>query len=774
MKHTLSVLILFLASTVIAQLQFKDEVLAPLQENQLYFEKVFIHTNKTSYSFNDAIWFKAYVSGNDNKPSLRTTLLYVNLLNDDGEIIQSKDILINEGTGIGQFELNDFLQTGKYYIKAYTNYMQNFGKENVFTQEVNILNQKIEYDHSDQNLYDIQIFPEGGELLENTENVIGIKSLINGVSYEFSGTIVNSKNEEVAKFKSQYLGMTKCNFFYQQKEKYQAIINVLDTIMKVDVPIAKSQGIIFKLSDEKKAINLSLRTNKSSLSGLGTNRYHLLFHQRNQIVNFFEIEEIKSLDIDLKFEKQNLPHGVNTITMFENNEPILERKFYVEKTDEEVVVSLREVSHKKDSIEYQLDLSNSTVKSGAYKISLSVLPMNRLNYNYNTTIRSAFLLTPYIKGHIEKPAYYFDKQNSERLAHLDLLLLTQGWTKYSTKEMIEDLNPGYKYDFEIGFKLQGNVSPLATNHLALISKKDLLVQKIFLDDKKEFSFNKLLVYKGDTVKVSFLDETNTAIKPIKMSFASIKARPSINLIPPKKIGLKNENIDLLNNEWEAFYDPNSKMLEEVIVLGSKRKEGYYERKELVEKYRDIVSDIGQYYNLKLPEKYRDNDDLLSFLSFYQGVRLVNWKGVENYLETGINKEAVLFVNGRRLRSEDLPRVSTIKMEYIESIMIKPYNGHKYIQVFTDNNYKNNISTLYREYIFNYGYDKAKKYYTPLYNLGQRMSNTLSEIDWKPNLTSDDSGRVSFKIMKSDNSLQFFIQGFSENGLLISDLIRDVQ
>ena len=39
-------------------------------------------------------------------------------------------------------------------------------------------------------------------------------------------------------------------------------------------------------------------------------------------------------------------------------------------------------------------------------------------------------LSTEIKGNIHNPAYYFDSNNKDRQAALDLLLLTQGWRRY--------------------------------------------------------------------------------------------------------------------------------------------------------------------------------------------------------------------------------------------------------------------------------------------------------------------------------------------------------
>ena len=107
--------------------------------------------------------------------------------------------------------------------------MQNFGAENVFIQEIELINpslkNKVEQEEF-SSIYDIQIFPESGYLLEETENTIGIKVLINGKTKPFSGEIMNSKGIEVSNFNGNFSGMSKCNFTYLKNESYTAIINI--------------------------------------------------------------------------------------------------------------------------------------------------------------------------------------------------------------------------------------------------------------------------------------------------------------------------------------------------------------------------------------------------------------------------------------------------------------------------------------------------------------------------------------------------------------------
>ncbi|MET0759351.1 MAG: hypothetical protein ABWZ56_02960 [Flavobacterium sp.] len=768
MKVFLLIVFNLITLIVSAQQTFTDSVIAPLQKNQLFFEKVFIHTNKTSYFVDDTIWFKAYVGDLDNKPSLKTTRLSVNLLNSEGKTLQTKTVFINKGTGKGQFELNDSLKSGTYYIQAYTNYMRNFGDNNSYIQEINILNKIPEKENSVKNNYDIQLFPEGGYLLEDAENVIGIKSLINGKGFDYSGKIVNSKNQEIISFKNEYLGMTKCKFFYVPNENYTAIFTINDTIIKTAIPTAKKRGVVLNIDNTKADIlSLVLKTNNNTLAELKKSNYTLLFHQRNRIIDFLEISDLGVLNTNLEFDKNSFCNGINTLTIFKGNQPIIERKFHIEKEVQAISLSLKKINIENDSINYKIKIAGTDINTPiTTNLSVSVSPINALNFNETTNIKSSFLLSPYLKGYVENPAYYFNKNNNKKNEHLDLLLLTQGWIQYSSEDMIKSLNPSYKYDFELGFKLKGTVSPLLTNQLALITKDNMIIDKLYLNETKDFSFNNLLIFKGDAVKVSFINNSNEAIKPKNIYFDPVKTATIAHFNIEKKTAI------LTSKSLEDLYASNAIKLDEILI-GKRKSESYYKRKKLINKYKPLVFDIGKYYSLQISDRYKNNNDnLMSFLRFDQNVTLANWKGVESYLKVGVNKEAILFIDGRRITSDELSGIS-LNINDVENIMAQPVKGNIIYQVFTTENHKK-IGDFFNEYEFNDGFDKAKKYYSPIYDFNISTQLNWVEIDWKPDLTTNTIGETFIKI-KQNKELEgylFSIQGFSEEGLLISEILKE--
>jgi len=759
-RYILFYFLLLFSVTTIAQDTSADSLVTALQKDPLFFEKVFIHTNKTQYDKDDTIWFKAYVASNANKPSLRTTLLYVSLFSDTGQLIEVQNILINKGVGSGQFELFDTLEYGDYYIQAHTNFMRNFGEENTFVSKINIGNTTRKNNENSDNLYDVQLFPEGGYLLENVENVIAVKALVNGKGLDFTGEIIDSKNKIITRFENSYLGMTTGVFFYNASEKYQAIIRVKDTVLKMEVPLAKKEGLSLKVTDRIDFVDVQLQTNKETLQNQKEN-YFVLLHQNNKVVNYADIVLSDTSKVVLQINKDIFFNGVNTVTVFQKDTPILERKFFVYKDDTKIDVKIEKQLKEKDSSVFKLKMI-----TGSERANLSASVMSgKTQIEEETNIESAFLLTPYVKGYIEKPSYYLNKKNADRLQHVDFLLLTQGWTQYTASEFVNNANPKYKYDFELGFKLSGHATPLGSNNLALISEENKIIDKIFLNNKLDFTFKNLLIYKGDAVKLSFVKPDNELAKPENMTLDAVV----YSKMEFKPIVLKSNytSVAIEKEDDFVFYEADATRLDTVNVTGRIKTKALLEKTKLVRKYKKTTFDIGKYMPLEVADRYK-KELLLGYLERAEGARLVNWKGLEWYLELGVEKEAFLFIDGKRMESEDLGGLK-LEMKDVENVMVQPLGkGFRAYQVFTTDNYKNGITELYQNYVFDYGYNSAKKYYTPIHDFN--LQNETTEIDWKPILETNTNGEVVFKVKNNFSGYTFAIQGFTKSGKLVSEII----
>ena len=92
-------------------------------------EKVFLHMDNTCYFLGDTIWFSAYTrQTNADKPSSLSNVLYVELFNEDGYLVERKLIEMKQGHGSGFFALSQpLMYSGFYELRAYTRWQLNWG-----------------------------------------------------------------------------------------------------------------------------------------------------------------------------------------------------------------------------------------------------------------------------------------------------------------------------------------------------------------------------------------------------------------------------------------------------------------------------------------------------------------------------------------------------------------------------------------------------------------------------------------------------------------------
>ena len=69
---------------------------------------------------------------------------------------------------------------------------------------------------------------------------------------------------------------------------------------------------------------------------------------------------------------------------------------------------------------------------------MSIFDKAYMSQAYRETMLSYNFLSTQIRGNIHHPAYYFDRKNPDRLQALDLLLLTQGWRRYTWQASRKD------------------------------------------------------------------------------------------------------------------------------------------------------------------------------------------------------------------------------------------------------------------------------------------------------------------------------------------------
>jgi hypothetical protein len=104
-------------------------------------EEVYVHSDRNEYIAGENMFFNIFlISRQTSGPSLKSSIAYFELLNNENRPVVQKRIFLNSGFGPGQIVLPDSLSSGSYTMRAYTSWMKNFLPGNCFMKEIEIYN----------------------------------------------------------------------------------------------------------------------------------------------------------------------------------------------------------------------------------------------------------------------------------------------------------------------------------------------------------------------------------------------------------------------------------------------------------------------------------------------------------------------------------------------------------------------------------------------------------------------------------------------------------
>src|SRR6187397_1149343 len=272
---TSSILIFSFSTTAIVQAQSPGfSVIRDQFENyreNMPQEKIYAHTDKNVYLAGEILWFKIYnVDASFHQFLDISKLAYVEVLDKDHKPVIQTKISLNEGLGNGSFSLPVDLNSGNYVMRAYTNWMKNFGADFFFEKPITIINtiktEPINATSKAQNSYDIQFFPEGGNLVNGIESTVGFRAVDQfGRGYDLAGVVANNNSDTILSFQSTKFGIGNFKFTPISGIAYKAFFRLPngDVVIK-ELPQPFNEGYVMhlhKAADDK--IHITVKTSKN-------------------------------------------------------------------------------------------------------------------------------------------------------------------------------------------------------------------------------------------------------------------------------------------------------------------------------------------------------------------------------------------------------------------------------------------------------------------------------------------------------------------------------
>ncbi len=751
---------------------------------QLNRENIFLHLNKTKFVSQEGIWFTAYSYSSKNLlPHSLTTNLQVKLFDESGKEVASKVIFIYEGVGESFFDITELgLTPGIYQIKASTNYMKNFKEDLAFHETIEILgnNTSAENSSSVKKAYDLQVLPEGGHFLAYVNNSVGVKLIDqDGKGVEFlEAELKNSKNKTVANFKSNSFGLAKFNFIPTVGEKYKVVVYLANkNKITSPLPPINAKGVSLSVNNlHPTQVILSIQTNSETLKEIQQKPYTVLVHQNgNMNAMEFLFPENKT-QVILPIKKSSLNPGVNTVTIFnEEKQPILERLVYKEITAKRIDASVSLKKNYIDSLEYEVQLKDN-IKKGS--LSISVLPSATKSYTSTQSIASAFFLEPYLKGQVENASYYFDKENPrQRFYDLDLLLLTQGWSKYEWDDVFNH-PPKSFYESEVGFSLNGKVNNYnlkKVNKIYVKSNDSGLFEVLELDKKGTFKIDSVYIEKNSNIHVGTINKRNDKTKKPQL-FITALPKNKIESIERSKTPVYNKKEKFAKTNFNAKSFISNEVLDTVTLQGENINR-VRSRSSAFEDVDVIDEDVYNSFMFIIDYIATKNYDVI------KGIDNVTIKSRRQVSMNGGGIPAQVFLDGLPIDPDFSNMLLFLQSRDVDMIVFNKsgagrglYGGGGTIEITTKSTYNSKtkrVKELALEYKLKDGFSSSKSFYAPKYNsFSSEDFLDYGVIHWVHSLNFENQSSKSFKFLNTlTEEVTFYIEGLTTDGKIISEKIK---
>lgn len=694
---------LFILCTVNAYAQSSDTIFSRYFRYAQNFadsyprEKVSLHLDNASYYLGDTIWFKAYVvTAEQNLPTTISKPLYVELLDQLGNVVERQIIQLTDGEGTGQIILNNTFFTGYYEMRAYTKWMLAFDNPSCFSRVLPVYRKRLSDEETPRSIatyrmdasmkqrpkdkekkFTVRFFPEGGQLVKGISSIVAFEATSRDKgAADVEGTVVLPSGEELAHIRSLHDGMGY--FEYKPEEKAGvAKIDYEGSTYQFDLPEALPQGYVLRIDNRREMLDITVARSSQAMK----DTLAVFVSSQGRPYKCMTLDFEDELNCQFRISTKELPPGVQQISLVNlKGETLCERFCYVMprssmllacKTDhalyrpfEPVTCRIKVRDHLNRPVQANLSVSIRNGVESDFR-------------EYDHSIYTDLLLVSDLKGYIHQPGFYFENQSAERFKMLDVLLLVRGWRKYDLSRLIGKRPFLPRYLPETSLTLYGQVesyfgkalrnvgvSILARRDsvsIAGMTKTDSLGYFSAPVDGFSGSMDALIQTRNEGKKWN----KQAVVKLFRNFEPSLRKLDYYELNPEwKETGDLKQLLDTLDIAYkDSVFGPDHHLLDEVVV-NAKRLNLLLKQTERFEK------EILGYYNItQVVDKMRDKGEAVYNLPMLLKELNPNFR-LSDSLSLHYNNSRVLFiVNGGVLSYGKTDYVLDKDVDAIKSIML---------------------------------------------------------------------------------------------------------
>ncbi len=791
-KRIASLIILLILSSLYLNVLHAQRIdsLLGIMETTYPQEKIHVQFDKLYYNAGETIWFKAYIAA-DNLSGAISKTMYADLVDDKGSLLQRKMMPIIHSGAASSFDLPDTMQASRLFLRAYTKWMLNFDSMLIYTKPIQIIPAKNAAKKTAQPItYNVQFFPESGDLVENISTVVAFKANDNqGKPFNIKGDVLDSKGKKVSSFGAVHDGMGSFELLPLTNEKYTATWKDKNGVKHETVlPVSKKQGAVLSVALSADKLYYTIKRPEEATASFTS--FQVVAQMQQREVYSARINMSKKNTVIAPIETENLPNGVLQLTIFNADQiPVAERLVFINHDNYSFITDLHAVEKnldKRGRTVLQVDVGDNLLTN--LSISVTDAGINPITEN-EESIYSRFLLSNDLKGTVYNPAYYFSNTDDSVKIFLDLVMMTNGWRRFKWEDILAEKWPVIKNQPDNFLSINGSVLGLSRTQLyqkdltGIFKTKNGNITIYNIPINKDGLFTETGLNFYDTAQLYYSlsnDKDKVLTTAASFSFLSnlIKVPPAGNallssfyqpLYQDSAVLLKNNSMVALQKKQNEF---NKVKTLETVLLVRKQKS----LKEKMEKeYTSGFFSGGDGYT------FTTEDDpfaksAINVLAYLQGKVAglqisTNGQGSATWRGSATS----IFLNEI---NSDLNAVQNINMNDVA--MIKVYRPPFFggigggaggaIAIYTKKGSSDNSQVKGLPFTLIHGYSSIKQFYMPDYETDPEpnLKDYRTTLYWNPFLIFDKTRRrITIPFFNSDNCKKFrvTIEGINEAGML---------
>lgn len=604
-------------------------------------EKVFLHFDNTSYYQGDTIWYKAYVvTAEDNKLSRISKPLYVEFVDQLGNVMERQIVKLKDGEGSGQISLANAFFTGYYEVRAYTKWMLSFGSDpQYFSRTLPVYRKRLNNEDAMRSIatyrmdrsmkqrpkqngdkLTVNFYPEGGNLVQGITSAVGFEVMsADSGRVNINGYLLSESGERQMMVSAIHDGMGV--FAYTPTEKQAQVEFEFDGKKhRFKLPKALPSGYTAMVSAKETSFDVTLSRSKD----LPTEPLALFVFAGNTPCTYVPVDFGTAQQKRIKILNDELPSGVLRLSLVNSaGNTLLDRFCFVYPKDTLSVEASADAAiyapFKKAECTFKVTDSAGKPVPNAH-LSVSIRDGLDMDYvRYDNTLLTDLLLTSELKGYIHRPGFYFIDRSTSRRRMLDNLLLIRGWRKYDLQESFGVKTCEPKYLPETSLNLYGHVDSWygkAQSGIGITvmaqrdstsfvgsTRADSLGNFVVPLDEFYGTMESLIQTRRDNKKYNrnALISIDRNFEPVLRALDYQETNPRWD-IPT--------DTTRLSTDIEAF-ETTQKGDERVLELDEVVVKGKYKRRGLLQETERFERDIYGYYNIRqIVDRMRDEGKLI--------------------------------------------------------------------------------------------------------------------------------------------------------------------